>query len=200
MLINALAKSSRSSRMMLSAVVVVILLAAAYNWLLAPHTTYLHAAQQYGTVAGDVATKNKIIRSKIAAKKKELDKLNNEFAEFEDQLFGPQNAKEFFTAIEAIGNKTNCTISSINFLSKKPKVAPELADDFAVALEKSAVVSFAGSYSGIINFLAELVDRPQKVIVHSLTMTVPNYQSSQLDCDATFTIYVIEDKEIPANE
>ncbi len=195
MFIDALVKSSRSSRIVLSVVIVAILTAAAYNWILAPHTGYLHAAQQYGSVADDVARQNKIIKSKIAAQKRELEKLRYECAEVTTQLFSPAEAKKFFSGIESIGDRTNCVIYAINFLSGKTKAGEE-----AGIAQNSAVVSFTGDYGDVINFLSELVNRPQKVVVHLLTMTVPERKSSQLECEAILTLYTIKDKEISANE
>lgn len=195
MFTDALVKSSRSSRIVLSVVIVAILTAAAYNWMLAPHTGYLHAAQQYGSVADDVARQNKIIKSKIEAQKGQLEKLRSQRTEVTAQLFSPAEAKKFFSGIESIGDRTNCVIYAINFLSGKVK-----AGDEAGIAQNSAVVSFAGDYGDVINFLSELVSRPQKVVVHSLAMTVPERKSSQLECEAILTIYTIKDKEISANE
>lgn len=200
MLTDMLAKSSRSSRTVFSVVIVVILTVVAYNWILAPHTKYLHAAQQYSAVAGDVAVKNKIIKSKTAAKTKELRKLQSRFGRLRGWLFDPVEAKKFFSSIEVIGNETNCIIHSINFLSNKPAVVSDPAGGDAGIVKNSAVVSFAGSYGNIINFLAQIADRPKKVVVRSLAMTAANYESGPLECEATFTIYTIEDREILPNE
>lgn len=199
MFTDALVKSSRSSRIVLSVVIVAILTAAAYNWILAPHTGYLHAAQQYGYVANDVARQNKIIESKIEAQKKQLEKLRSQRAEVTAQLFSPAEGKKFFSSIESIGDRTNCIIYAINFLSGKTKAGVAPGDEAGIA-KNSAVVSFTGDYGGVINFLSELVNRPQKVVVHLLTMTVQERKSSQLECEAILTIYTIKDKEISANE
>lgn len=199
MFTDALVKSSRSSRIVLSVVIVAILTAVAYNWILAPHTRYLHAAQRYGCVADDVARQNKIIKSKIAAQKRELEKLRYECAEVAAQLFSPAEAKKFFSGIESIGDRTNCVIYGINFLSGKTRAGVSPGDEAGIS-QNSAVVSFAGDYGDVIKFLSELVNHPQKVVVHSLAMTVPDRKSSQLECEAILTIYTIKDREISGNE
>ncbi|MHC4356872.1 MAG: hypothetical protein ACYS0H_29585, partial [Planctomycetota bacterium] len=58
MLINSLAKLSRSSRNAASASLILIAALAMYNWIVAPHTAYLVAAQQHEVVVATVARKN----------------------------------------------------------------------------------------------------------------------------------------------
>jgi len=67
-------------------------------------------------------------------------------------------------------------------------------------VENSAVVSFIGSYSNIIKFLAKIENRPQKVLIHTLKMSTSDGKSNPLECEVTITIYTISEKEVLTNE
>lgn len=200
MLMNALAKSSKSSRIAFSAAIVIIVAVAAYNWMVAPHTKYLQAAQQYELMMSDMARKNKIIKTKETVKRKEVERLRAELAKVQNSVFTPYEARQFFTDIEAVCNAAGCLVYSINFLSGNlgGVVAAVESEDHIV--ENSAVVSFVGSYGNIISFLSELTNRPQKVVVRSLKITAFGKKPDPLECQMVVTIYTVRDREIFTNE
>ncbi|UCF43056.1 MAG: hypothetical protein JSV99_10825 [Planctomycetota bacterium] len=200
MLMNALAKSSRSSRIAFSAAIVIIVAVAAYNWMVAPHTKYLHAAQEYELMMGDMARKNKIIKTKEAIKRKEVENLRAELAGVQSAVFTPYEARRFFSDIEAVCNAASCLVYSINFLSGNlAGVAASVESDSQI-VENSAVVSFVGSYGNIISFLSKVTNRPQKVVVRSLKITAFGEKPDPLECEMVVTIYTVRDREIFANE
>ena len=79
MLIDNLAKSNRLSRSTVSAVMIVISAIAMYNWIVAPRAAYLRAVQRHEIVAGNIAKKNEVISKKAVAKRKELQKLQEQY-------------------------------------------------------------------------------------------------------------------------
>jgi len=198
MLIDMLAKSSRSSRVVLSVVIVVILLACAYNWVLAPHTKYLHAAKQYSSVAGDVDVKNRIIKSKIAVKKKELEKLQSGFDGIRSQLFTPADSKEFFRSLGFMAEQSGCVIDSLNFVSKK-SVGNE-GEEVACIAENGAVVTFVGSYANLMKLFEKIEAKPERITVPSISMTALEGRSDLLECEVIFRVYVAEDASVFAGE
>jgi Tfp pilus assembly protein PilO len=201
MLINSLAKSSRSSRITLSAAIVVIVTVAAYNWLVSPHTKYLYAVHQYRVLADEMTKKSQAIQIQQVHRKKELEQLQKEFDNVKTALFTPAEAKRFFGDIEDICKETDCIVYSMNFL-------PAQADRSAVSnqhsnnpiIESSALVNFVGDYSNISKFLTKLTNQQKKVAVRSLKISNFSGKSSPLQCEATVTIYVVGDKEIFSNE
>jgi len=200
MLMNALAKSSRSSRVAFSAAIVGIFTVAVYNWMVSPYTKYLHAAQQYELMVSDVAKKKQIIKSREAIKRKEIEKLRAEFAKAQTALFAPVEANRFFSDIETLCNQTNCIVYSINFLSDNSGDLSAADKDKSAIVGNSAAVSFVGSYSNIINFLSKLTNRPQKVLLRSLKIFASGKRFSPLVCEIMITIYTVRDKEIFTNE
>ena len=198
MVVESLAKLPKSSRIALSVVVIAIPVIACYNWVIVPHTRYLSAAQQYGYIVGDVAKKHQIIKSRTALKKKKLDELQQSFEQLQEKFFSESEAQRFFREVEIAADQTGCTILSSEYVlgMKSEKKASKQADAITT---KSVIISFVASYDSIIEFLAAILDRPQKVSINSLEMMLTGYNPKALQCEATFTIYIINDKEIFTN-
>ncbi len=201
MLINSLAKSSRTSRITLSAAIVGVVIVAAYNWLVSPHTKYLYAVHQYQILADEMTKKNQVIQAQQAYRKRELEQLQSEFDNVKTALFTPAEAKRFFGDIETACKETDCIVYSLNFL-------PAQADRSAVSsqqsnnpiIESSALINFVGDYSNISKFLTKLTSQQKKVAVRSLKISTFSGKPSPLQCEATVTIYMVGDKEIFTNE
>lgn len=191
---DTLAKSSRTSRIAFSAAIIGIMVIALYNWLVSPHAQLLHAAQRYETVIGDKARKNKILKANEQVRKKEVEKLRAELADARAGLFTADTSNRFFSDIEVICYKSGCVARSMTFLGNVDKLAVALGDN-KVAVANSAAVGVAGSYSDIINFLAKLTSRAQKVLVRSLKIFSSNSESNLLECEFMITVYVVHDEE-----
>lgn len=200
MLMNAFAKSSRSARIAFSAAIIGIVAVAAYNWIVSPKTKYLHAMQQYKLMTDDVTRKNIITKTKDVAKKKEIEKLRAKLANAQASLFTPAEAKRFFSDIEAVCNEANCILYSINFLSGDLGELSASVENGRAIVGDSANLSFAGSYGNIINFLAKLMNRPQRVLIRSLKIFTSGDGFDPLRCEIMITIYTLRHKEIFTNE
>jgi hypothetical protein len=198
MFFESIAKLSQSTRIAISVVAVALPAVACYSWMVAPHTRYLSAAQQYAFVANDVARKNQIIKSKTALKKRELMELQQHLEQTQGRFFTTEEAKKFFRDIETLSEETGCTIISSEYVdgAKSEKRTAQQVDS---VVSKGVVVTFAADYESIKMFIAKLLDRPQKVAVDSLEMAVAGNGTSLL-CEATFKIFVIDNKETFSDE
>jgi hypothetical protein len=200
MLMEVLVKSSRSSRIAFSAAIIIIVAIAAYNWMVAPHANYLHAAQQYELMASDVARKNQLIKAKEAAKKKQLESFQAKLEGAQTAMFREAEGRKFFAGIEALCNKTRCIVSSINFVPGNLGRFATSAQSNGAIVEKSAVVCFVGSYNSIISFIEKLTNRPQKILIRSLKIIAFSGRSSPLECEMMITIFTVGDEEVSTNE
>jgi len=200
MLMNALVKSSRSSRIAFSAAIVGIFTIAAYNWMVSPYTKYLYATQQYELMVCDVAKQNQIIKNKEVVKKKEIEQLRAELTKAQTALFTTVESDRFYSDLEALCNQANCAVYSMNFLSGNSGELSTSEENGNEIIENSAAVSFVGSYGNIINFLSKLTNRDQKVLLRSLKLTASGNRSSPLVCEVLITVYTVRDKEIFTNE
>ena len=192
MLIDNLAKLNRSSRSAVFAALIVIAAIATYKRIVAPHATYLFAAQQYESVLGNVVKKNKVIHNTIKVKKKKLEESREQFARLKSTLFTPNEAKEFLSDLEVTAKETNCAVSSLNFGASKPVL--ENKQNKGISANRATLVVI-GVYDNIIRLVEKLQMRTQGVWIDSLKMKTLDGDFTRLKCDMTITIYTIQDKE-----
>lgn len=200
MLIDSLAKLNSNSRNAISAVLVVIVAIAVYNWIVAPHVTHLSAVQRYESVVDDVVKKNKILSSAVSTKKKKLEQLHEQFAQLQGSLFMIDQAKEFFSDLQAISVQAGCTVYSLNLVTSEQNSQDGQAETTSGIVTKSAVLGVIGAYGDIIKLMEKLQAREQKVWIDSVRMTSLDDASDQLKCDITVTICTIQDKEAVSHE
>ena len=196
MLVDDLAKLNRSSRNAFYAALILIAAIAMYNWIVAPHTTYLFATQRCESVMDNIAEKNELISERIKIKKKKLQQLRKQFTHLESTLFTPKEAKEFFSDLQAISEEVGCIVYSLNFITREPHPDDEQSEhDHALCIvANSAMLEVVGVYSNVIKLVERLLARTHVVGIDSLRLEAIGDDSGQLKCDITITIYTISDK------
>lgn len=197
MLINRLAKLNRSYRNATSVSLAVIAALAMYNWIVAPRTNYLLAAQQYESVVGHIAKKNDALSKTVELKKKQLQKLREQSAVLQSALFTDAKAREFFSDLQVISEQAGCTVNSLNFIRKEPSSKSRQLEETTGAIAKSVVLSVVGGYGNIIQLLDRLQARTEKVWINSVKMQTFDYRSAYPRCDMTITIYTIQERRLP---
>ncbi len=200
MLINNLTKLNRSSRNAASAALIVIAAIAMYNWIVAPQATCLSAAQRYESVMGNIVKKNKVIVDTVKSKKKKLQELRDQLARFQSILFTPDEARDFFSDLQAISEQAGCTVYSLNFITGKLSPEDGRSENTSGVVAKGVVLSVVGVYKNIIKLIERLQARTQKVWIDSVNMQILDHDSAQPKCNITITIYTIQDKETTLNE
>jgi hypothetical protein len=195
MLVNNLAKLSRSSRNAGAGSLILIAAFAMYNWIVAPHADYLAAAQRHEWAVSTVARKNEHISKLVQIKRAKLKKLREQSSQLMNTLFTTDKAKEFFEDLQAISEQSGCTVYSLNFINKaSDSHAVHPADNSGVA-DRSAILSVIGSYENIIKLLERLQMRSEQVWIDSMRMQTLDYRSANPRCDITLRIHTIQDKE-----
>ncbi len=196
MLADNLAKLSRSSRNAVSASLILIAALAMYNWIVAPRTKYLLAARQYEYAMDNVVKKNKTIENKVQIKKKKLQELREQSAQLQRTLFTSDQAREFFSDLQAISEETGCIVYSVNLITNNPKPFQDRQlQDTAGIVTKSAVLSVVGVYKNITKLVKRLQSRTQKVWIDSVKIRALDNSSDLPRCDITITICALTDKE-----
>ena len=191
MLVDNLAKMSRSVRNATSASLIVIAAFAMYNWTVTPYVTSLSSAKTYESVMDNLAKESKIIATKNEIKRKNLEKLRGQSEQLLSMLFTPDQAREFFSDIEIISGQTGCVVHSINLLTSKKRNEYE---HLGIGI-KSAELSVVGLYGDIAKLVGRLQSYSQKVWLDSIELRVVDYGSDTVGCSLTITIYEIVDKD-----
>ena len=196
MLVDNLAKLSRSSRNAVSASLILIAALAMYNWIVAPRTSYLLAARRYEFVMDNVVKKNKTIDDRVKVKKKKLQELREHSAQLQSTLFTSDQAREFFSDLQAISEETGCIVYSVNLITNKtsPNKDGQLHDTAGI-VTKSAVLSVVGVYKNITKLIKRLQSRTQKVWIDSVKVRTLDNSSDRPRCDIAITICALTDKE-----
>lgn len=200
MLVDSLVKLNSSSRNAIFAALTAIAAIAMYNWIVAPHVTYLFAVQQYEPVVGDIVEENKIISDSLRSKEKKLEELREQFAQLRSSLFTSDETKEFFSSLKTIAEEAGCTVSSLNFTASRPDSVAKRSEDTSRIVANSAMLSVIGGYDNIVRLVERLQGRTQKVWVKSVKMKIFDVNSARLKCDITITMYTIQDEETALNE
>jgi hypothetical protein len=196
MLVDNLAKLSRSSRNAVSAALILIAALAMYNWIVAPRAKYLSASQRYELVMDNMVKKNKTIDNRVNIKKKKLQELREQSAQLQSTLFTFDQAREFFSDLQAISEQTGCIVYSINLITNNPSPNKDgQLQDTAGIVIKSAVLSVVGVYKNITKLIERLQSRTQKVWIDSVKVQALNNNSDRPRCDITITICALTDKE-----
>jgi hypothetical protein len=193
---NNLANLNRSTRNTIFAALSIIATIAMYNWIVAPHVTYLFAAQRRESVVSKIVKKNEVITREIEAKAEELEKLYEQVARSGSDLFTPDETKEFFSDLQAISEETNCTINSLNLVVSEPSLKDEQFKDTSNIVANSVMLSVSGQYNSIIKLVEKLQNYAKRVWIDSFNVKIIDFGSAQLKCDMTITIYTIQDKEV----
>jgi hypothetical protein len=195
-LLNSYTKLTYSSKNAVLVVACCIAAIAFYNHFVAPHRNCLRAAQTYETLAGTLDRKNRIIAGYVKNKKKELQQLQHKSQLLDASLFDGVKAKQFFSGIQAAAEQTNCIVNSLKFPQDRKR---DSASRPSQAVEASRMtLSVTGGYRNIVALINKLQDRPERVWIDSLR--IKSTASGLLRCNMTITIYVMPNKEGPAND
>ena len=200
MLKDKLIKSSQSSKIIISIAIVAIVSVAAYNWIVSPLTTYLHASQLHETVMEGARQRAAKIERQLNAKQEELEKAENEMFDTQSRFFTTTRAKEFFLDLEPISVETGCDVQSFEFVKNETERKGDANDDYGVIV-KSAEISFIGAYDSVIRFLRRLGSCPERFSINKISIeSVGDDRSVDLMCKMTVTIYTLKEKEIDVDE
>ena len=196
MLIDNLANLKRSTRNIVFTALIIIAAIAMYDWIVAPHVTCLFAAQEYESAVSKAVEKNKITAREVEAKTKKLEELYRQLAESRSTLFTPDEAKAFFSDLQAVSEETGCTVHSLNLVVSGPSSGnkQKQSEDTSGIVANSATLTVSGQYNSIIRLVEKLQNHAKKIWLDSFKIETINSDSAQLKCDMTITIYTIQDK------
>lgn len=197
MLLGNLTKSTCSSRNLVLTTLVLIEAIAVYNWVVAPHTNYLLAAQRYESVAGELAKKNQIISNNVPIKEKELKDLKEEFERIHTRLFDPAEARKFFSDVQTMLKKASYVTYSLDFSPADSAPASNLSEADSFITANRARLSVVGNFGNIVALMNKLQDGLKQVWINPVSIKSIGGSSGHLKCDATITVYVIHNKEKP---
>lgn len=195
MLLKHLKNATDSQRIVFLAVLVLIGTIAVYNWIVAPHRNYLLAAQRYESTMSALEKKNKTISNNLIIKKKELNKLQEQFNDNLKMFFGPLEARDFFSGIKAVTEKAGCAMNSLTFSSVNSTSGKNKPKTDNYIIERGVQLGIMGGYGNIETLMNQLQNGSKYVRIDSVRISSDKENPGYLKCDTNVTIYEIQRKD-----
>ncbi|PKL47193.1 MAG: hypothetical protein CVV39_06170 [Planctomycetes bacterium HGW-Planctomycetes-1] len=186
--------SEYSKRNILAAAILLIGFVAAYNWFISPQTRYLAAAQKYHDTIDARERTGKLLTAQLKLRQKKLDELTQRFESDKQAFFEIEEAKSFLTGIQSLAETNGCQITNLKLSPPRPII---VKDNDSIDLNRYQVdMSFLGGYGNIVKFLHTLQNKPQKVWVDAINVSMKQAAASgYLNCNITLSIYTLKVKE-----
>ena len=194
MLTDLYTKSNPTSRLVLMAATACIAAIGSYNWFITPHIQQLEAAQRYADEIGTFSKKSKVLEGKLKINQIEADRLSKQIASAQREFFTADDAMRFFAGLEPCARRLHCTITSLNQLGNETGGDETTICAAAGITACSVSMELMGRYADIINFLAQLLERPNKIMVSPFSLSVRRSDTEMLECSLALTIYVMNDE------
>ena len=183
MLVERITSIERSHRRVLLVALAAIVVFALYQWILAPHTSQLLAAQKYNSSLDAAIRKADFMRTDIEKKKSEIEELTKKSDRLRNQLFTQNESRRFFASLPSVVAQSGCAVKSINAQQNMQNGIPAIAP-------KKAMVTITGGYNGITKFIDALQSYEHKVWIDSVKIDAGG--AGKLKCQVLLTLYCIE--------
>ena len=183
MLVERITSIERSHRRVLLVALAAIVVFVLYQWILAPHTSQLLAAQKYNSSLDAAIRKADFMRTDIEKKKSEIEELTKKSDRLRNQLFTQNESRRFFASLPSVVAQSGCAVMSINAQQNMQNGTPAIAP-------KKAMVTITGGYNGITKFIDALQSYEHKVWIDSVKIDAGG--AGKLKCQVLLTLYCIE--------
>ena len=178
MIIEELTKLDEPKRKVAAVLTVLVVACICYFAITRDSVTKLKAAKASyaGVQAAYTETENQ--QAELLNLQKQLEEKEKQLQEYQQQYFGSKKALQFFENINAMALAYNLKPIS-RVISEPEKLGDNKADDEKSKPKQqflktqSAKVIVSGNYFDIVDFVNELTDRPQKVCITNLHITLP---------------------------
>jgi Tfp pilus assembly protein PilO len=176
----------RSHRRVLLIAITVIAVFGLYRWILAPHTGQLLAAEKYNSTLDEAIRKAGFLSSMQDIKKGEIEELTKETDKLRNQLFTPQQTRQFLASLPSIVNHAGCVVQSVTAV---PDAQRNPQSDGSGIVAKKATVIVTGGYNDLVKFLEALQDCEHKVWIESVAIDAGG--AGKLKCQGLLTLFCI---------
>ena len=177
----------RSHRRVLLIALAAIVVFALYQWILAPHTNQLLAAQRYNSSLDAAIRQADFMRTVMENKKTKIAELTKESDRLRNQLFTQNESRRFFASLPSVVAQSGCVVVSV---SAAPNAQQNTQDDTPAIVAKKATVNIIGGYNSITKFIGALQNYERKVWIESVRIDAGG--AGKLKCQMLLTVYCIE--------
>ena len=190
MLVERITSIERSHRRVLLVALAAIVVFALYQWILAPHTSQLLAAQRYNSSLDAAIHKTEFMSKVLEKKKTKVEELTKESGRSRNQLFTQNEARRFFVSLPSVAVQSGCVVVSVIAV---PNTQQNAQDDTLAIVAKKTTVNIIGGYNGITKFIGALQNYERKVWIESVRIDAGG--AGKLKCQVLLTVYYVERME-----
>ena len=199
MITEILAKLDDSKRTSIVVLMILVMACACYLGITRTSLVKLNNAetQQLGLQAAYANTQQRL--TAMPELQKNFDRIKQQLDNQKSKCFTCEQASNFFENINTIAMSHD--LKPISRVISEPKYAPADKNNLTqpqFLATQSTKISVDGSYFDIVKFIEELIDRPQKVYITDLRITLMPGQSTKPR--ASFNIIVLTDTSQNAEE
>jgi len=184
---------SYAARHAFSAALILIGVLALYRWVLAPHVTYLHAMQRFGSVVDRVAEEHDRISDARAAKLRHWRSLREERARLEEGVFTAVGARAFARGLLPLVEEVGCLVVAADFAGPGRAGRSREADAPAGIEMMHVNLAALGQPDQVSALLQWLGEHRPRVWIDSCRGDVSDGQAGRVACTLTLTLCVRED-------
>jgi len=173
---------------------------ALYNWVLAPHVSYLHAVQRLGPVLDRVTEERERICSTLDEKVGRWRTLQQDMAALDEGVFRPDRAKTFVRGLLPLAEETGCTVVRADFGSDAKAERFE-EPNVPVVIEVSRMnLDVLGQPDQVSALLQRLRDSRPRAWIDSCECDFSGGEAGQVECNLVLTLFTVMDREQPVRE
>jgi hypothetical protein len=179
---------------------IVIVGVALYNWIVAPHVTYLQAVQRYEPVVDRIAREKASLNDLLIDRKKKLADLESQFSRIRPLLYTYEQARQLLSDLEEMAVEHKCSMTTVDIGSNRPMriVGDEQESLLVEGIDTS--VTITGDYDGIMAFIGRLQTQQRKIWIRTLILELAGPETQKLRCRIDIGIYVIKEKEAVSHD
>jgi len=152
---------------------------AVYNQIVAPHTRYLFAAEQFDTVTNKLKSNQSVVANDIKVKESQIVGLREKLSNFYGQFFTRESGKAFLDNIQTFSDESNCFLVSLRVVSGANLDAKNRPADYNTTISM-VELSVVGNFMDILDFVEKVQERPERVNICNLTLKTMKEGSSSL--------------------
>lgn len=193
MQIKGLPKLGLTSRQGLVSALGLIAVLALYQWIVAPHVTYLRAVQRCEPVWAQVVQEQAAVQDRLASDTKALEELEARFDRVRSLLFSPDQVPLLTADLEALAARNGCALTHVDMGSDRPRRIAAVGRGSPDVDEVCVTVTITGEYDGLMAFLAEVQAYERRIEVRSLNLEPIGPQTTRLECRMDIGLYVIQE-------
>ena len=200
MIIEKLTRLDGPKRTVASVVAVLVVAGICYLAIARRSLVTLQAAEVKRTSIQALCDGIEDQRAELLNLQEQIKNSREQIEEYQEQYFTSEQAAQFFENINSMALAYNLKPISRMISEPSKLIANKVGDEETKPQEQflkkqSAKVAVSGNYFDIVDFVKELVDRPQQVCITNLHVALPVGESSNPKAAFEVTLFIDSSKE-----